>query len=314
MLTRRHVRIKIMQSVYALSNGNQNSLSDEVKFIKNSLTGVFDLYLIKLAFFKALQQHATNQHKINETQIRTQDSFAPLHQIIANNKCLIFLAEHKKLDLFISTKKMNHWELEFDYIKKIYATLLKSELFEVYSKLTEPTDEQQIRFVVSLFKDIIAPDDSLYHYLEDLNMTWIDDLPLVNTFLLKQLKRLDLNSESSLEFPDHNESIEDVKFGIELFEKAIVNEEELQKELDGKTPNWDSERIANLDAILIKLAIAELFYFSNIPPKVTLNEYLEIAKEYSTPKSNLFINGVLDSLVKEYEKSNRMNKQGRGLL
>jgi N utilization substance protein B len=105
-----------------------------------------------------------------------------------------------------------------------------------------------------------------------------------------------------------------IDFGIELFEKAIANEEALQKELDGKTPNWDSERIANLDAILIKLAIAELFYFSNIPPKVTLNEYLEIAKEYSTPKSNLFINGVLDSLVKEYEKTNRMNKQGRGLL
>ena len=314
MLTRRHVRIKIMQSVYALSNGNQNSLTDEVKFIKNSLTGVFELYLIKLAFFKAFHQHATNQHKINETQIRTQDSFAPLHQIIANNKCLIFLAEHKKLELFISSKKMNHWELEFDYIKKIYTSLLKSELFEEYSALTEPTDEQQIRFVVSLFKDFIAPDDSLYHYFEDLNMTWIDDLPLVNTFLLKQLKRLDFDSQSSLEFPDFNENKEDIEFGIELFEKAIANEEVLQKELDGKTPNWDSERIANLDAILIKLAIAELFYFSNIPPKVTLNEYLEIAKEYSTPKSNLFINGVLDSLVKEYEKTNRMNKQGRGLL
>lgn len=314
MLTRRHVRIKIMQSVYALSNGNQNSLTDEVKFIKNSLIGVFDLYLIKLAFFKALHQHATNQHKINETQIRTQDSFAPLHQIIANNKCLIFLAKHKKLDLFISSKKMNHWELEFDYIKKIYTSLLKSQLFEGYRALTEPTDEQQIRFVVSLFKDFIAPDDSLYHYFEDLNMTWIDDLPLVNTFLLKQLKRLDLDSQSSLEFPDFNKNKEDIEFGIELFEKAIAYEGVLQKELDGKTPNWDSERIANLDAILIKLAIAELFYFSNIPPKVTLNEYLEIAKEYSTPKSNLFINGVLDSLIKEYEKTNRMNKQGRGLL
>ena len=142
----------------------------------------------------------------------------------------------------------------------------------------------------------------------------IDDLPLVNTFLLKQLKRIDLDSQSSLEFPDFNENKEDINFGIELFEKAVANEEVLQKELNGKTPNWDSERIANLDAILIKLAIAELFYFSNIPPKVTLNEYLEIAKEYSTPKSNLFINGVLDSLVKEYEKTNRMNKQGRGLL
>jgi N utilization substance protein B len=145
-------------------------------------------------------------------------------------------------------------------------------------------------------------------------MTWTDDLPLVNTFLLKQLKRLDLSVDNSLNFPDLNENKEDIDFGIDLFEKVIANEEELQKELAGKTPNWDSERIANLDAILIKLAIAELFYFSNIPPKVTLNEYLEIAKEYSTPKSNLFINGVLDSLVKEYEKTNRMNKQGRGLL
>lgn len=314
MLTRRHVRIKIMQSVYALSNGNQNSLSEEVKFIKNSLISVFDLYLIKLAFFKALHQHAFNQQKINETQIRNQNSTASLHQVILNNKCLSFFVNHKKLAQFLSLKKMNHWELEFDYVKKTYAKILKSELFKTYSKLLEPSDEEQLRFVVSIFKDIIAPDDSLYHYFEDLNMTWTDDLPLVNTFLLKQLKRLDLNSESSLVFPDFNENQEDIDFGIDLFEKVIGNQEELQKELDGKTPNWDSERIANLDAILIKLAIAELFYFSNIPTKVTLNEYLEIAKEYSTPKSNSFINGVLDSLVKEYEKTNRMNKQGRGLL
>jgi N utilization substance protein B len=154
----------------------------------------------------------------------------------------------------------------------------------------------------------------LYQYFEDLNITWIDDLPLVNTYLLKQLKRVNLDEESSIDFPNFNKNKEDIVFGVELFEKVIAKEDELQKELEGKTPNWDSDRIANLDAILIKLAIAELFYFSDIPPKVTLNEYLEIAKEYSTPKSNLFINGVLDSLVKEYEKTNRMNKQGRGLL
>jgi len=214
----------------------------------------------------------------------------------------------------MKTKKMNHWELEFDYVKKIYTSLLESELFREYIKLSEPTNEEQIRFVVSMFKNLIAPDDSLYHYFEDLNITWIDDLPLVNTYLLKQLKRMNLDEESSINFPNFNKNEEDIVFGVELFEKVIVNEDELQKELEGKTPNWDSDRIANLDAILIKLAIAELFYFSEIPPKVTLNEYLEIAKEYSTPKSNLFINGVLDSLVKEYEKTNRMNKQGRGLL
>ncbi len=303
-----------MQSVYALSNGNQNSLSEEVNFIKKSLTGVFDLYLIKLAFFKEIHKHALNQHEINRTQIRTKDSFATFHQIIARNKSLILISNHKELKQFIINKKLNHWELEFDYVKKIYSFILESEIFETYRKIDNPNDEEQIRFIVSIFKSIIAPDDSLYHYFEDLNMTWIDDLPLVNTFLLKQLKRLDLYSESSLELPDLDKSIDDISFGIDLFEKTIVNQEKLQKELDGKTPNWDSERIANLDAILIKLAITELFYFSSIPPKVTLNEYLEIAKEYSTPKSNLFINGVLDSLVKEYEKSNRMNKQGRGLL
>ena len=303
-----------MQSVYAISNGNQNSLSDEVKFIQKSLKGVFDLYLIKLSFFRALHDHALNQHQINETQIRIQDSFAEKHQIIANNKCLQFLARHKILVEFMKTKKMNHWELEFDYVKKIYTSLLESELFREYIKLSEPTNEEQIRFVVSMFKNLIAPDDSLYHYFEDLNITWIDDLPLVNTYLLKQLKRMNLDEESSINFPNFNKNEEDIVFGVELFEKVIVNEDELQKELEGKTPNWDSDRIANLDAILIKLAIAELFYFSEIPPKVTLNEYLEIAKEYSTPKSNLFTNGVLDSLVKEYEKTNRMNKQGRGLL
>ena len=314
MLTRRHIRIKIMQSVYALSNGNQNSLSEEVKFIKKSLTGVFDLYLINLSFFKALQQHASSQHEINNTKVRTKDAFAPLHQVIANNKSIRFIAENKKLNQFIDNKNLNQWDLEFDYVKKIYSKILESDIFKTYKKIENPSDAEDVNFVSSIFKNIIAPDDMLYRFFEDQNMTWIDDLPLVNTFLLKQLKRLDLNSESSLEFPDHNESQEDISFGIDLFEKVIVNEDELQKELDGKTPNWDSERIANLDSILIKLAIAELFYFSNIPPKVTLNEYLEIAKEYSTPKSNSFINGVLDNLVKEYEKSNRMNKQGRGLL
>lgn len=314
MLTRRHIRIKVMQSVYAISNGNQNSLSEEVKFIQKSLNGVFDLYIIKLSFFIALHKHAINQHQINRTQIRTKDSYAQKHLIIVKNKCLLYLSQHQKLAQFKAAKKMNHWELEFDYVKKIYTSLLESEIFEEYSKLSEPSDDEQIRFVVSMFKNIIAPDDSLYHYFEDLNITWIDDLPVVNTYLLKQLKRLNLETETSIHFPDFNKNKDDVAFGVELFEKAIAKEDELQKELEGKTPNWDSDRIANLDAILIKLAIVELFYFPEIPPKVTLNEYLEIAKEYSTPKSNLFINGVLDSLVKEYEKTNRMNKQGRGLL
>ena len=143
-------------------------------------------------------------------------------------------------------------------------------------------------------------------------MQWVDDLPVVNTYLLKQLRKLRDADQSSLNFPNIAERKKTL-LGKTLYEKVITNEE-VYKEFEGKTPNWDKDRIATLDSLLIKIALAELIYFPEIPPKVTLNEYLEIAKEYSTPKSNQFINGVLDSLVKSYIKDNKMQKQGRGLL
>ena len=161
---------------------------------------------------------------------------------------------------------------------------------------------------------MVAPNEQLYLYIEDLSMQWVDDLPVVNTYLLKQLRKLKSENLSSLGFPNNAERIDDIAFGKQLMEKVLTNEEELQKEFEGKTPNWDPERIALLDSTLIKIAIAELIYFENIPTKVTMNEYLEIAKEYSTPKSNQFINGVLDSLVREYKENNRLHKKGRGLI
>ena len=118
----------------------------------------------------------------------------------------------------------------------------------------------------------------------------------------------------SLSFPDFEKQHEDIVFGRTLLEKVIVNDEQLQNELEGKTPNWDTDRIAQIDNVILKIAIAELLYFPSIPSKVTLNEYLEIAKDYSTPNSNNFVNGVLDKLVKEFEQENRLNKTGRGLL
>jgi len=145
-------------------------------------------------------------------------------------------------------------------------------------------------------------------------LTWVDDLPMVNTFILKMLKNIEVNKPQSLIFPKPSENQEDTDFGIHLLEKVIVNDEKLQKELLGKTPNWDTDRIAQLDNVILKIAIAELLYFPLIPSKVTLNEYLEIAKDYSTPNSNNFVNGVLDKLVKEFSQENRLNKTGRGLL
>jgi N utilization substance protein B len=168
------------------------------------------------------------------------------------------------------------------------------------------------QFVLDIFTDIIAPNDKLYDYLEDYRLTWVDDIPLVNTQILKQLKAMEPAEDFRVQklFKD----TEDKEFVSTLFRKTVLNEVELAKEYIDKTPNWDTERIAEVDTIILKMAICEFLKFPSIPVKVTINEYLEIAKEYSTPKSSIFINGILDNLVKELQASGKLLKTGRGLM
>jgi len=165
---------------------------------------------------------------------------------------------------------------------------------------------------VSLFKSIIAPNEKLYDYYESINLGWVDDYPLVNTLILKSIKQL--KSSKTLELKGLEIKEDDQEFLIDLFRKTILHQAEYTDDIDDKTPNWDTDRIAEIDLILIKMAITEFLYFPSIPTKVTINEYIEIAKDYSTAKSSYFINGVLDKILKDYKKSERLNKIGRGLL
>ncbi len=314
MLTRRQIRVKVMQAVYAQYNGNLLSLKEGTKAIANSCQDMLLLHTTLLYLFKALWEHAQEQDKIQNKQRRGDNPLNQDYPAIVAIAPLAIIAKHPFLTKKIEQHKLNTWELEFDYVRQLFDTIVKSECYLEFKEIDSPSFKDQQKFLVQLFKEIIAPDERLYRYIEDLNMQWVDDLPVVNTFILKQLRKLREEDMSSLTFPDLAERVEDINFGKSLYEKVIANEEDLQKEFEGKTPNWDKDRIATLDGLLIKIAIAELIYFPDIPPKVTLNEYLELAKEYSTPKSNQFINGVLDSLVKEYIKDDRLKKQGRGLL
>ena len=314
MLTRRQIRVKVMQAVYAHYNGNLLSLKDGTNAIAKSCQDMLLLHTTLLYLFKALWEYAVEQDKIQKKQRKGDAPLNEDYAKIIHLSPLALIAKHPFLIKKIDQNKLNIWELEFDYVRQLFETIVSSEIYLAYTELDGPNFKEQQKFFVKLFKEIIAPDDRLYRYIEDLNMQWVDDLPVVNTFILKQLRKLREEDMSSLIFPDLAERTEDIGFGKSLYEQVIANEEALQSEFDGKTPNWDKDRIATLDGLLIKIAIAELIYFPDIPPKVTLNEYLELAKEYSTPKSNQFINGVLDSLVKEYVKNDRLNKEGRGLL
>ncbi|MGI9541257.1 MAG: transcription antitermination factor NusB [Flavobacteriaceae bacterium] len=303
-----------MQSVYSFNLGQQNKLEQEVLFFKESVEQTFNLYLLLLGLLKALQAHAEDQLEIIEKNKIQNDSQFNILKTFSKNRVLIFLKEHEVLAKQLDNKKLVKWDLEFKFMKDLFNSIVKSQLFKSYLKLENPSEEEDLGLIAKIFKSHVATSSFLYDYIEDNCLTWADDLPMVNTFLLKMLKQIDLNSPQSLSFPRPNENQDDTDFGIQLLEKVIIKDEKLQEELLGKTPNWDTERIAQLDNIILKVAIAELLYFPMIPSKVTLNEYLEIAKDYSTPKSNNFVNGVLDKLVKEFDQENRLNKTGRGLL
>ncbi len=225
-----------------------------------------------------------------------------------------FISEHKSLNRFISKVKASDWEVNIDFVISNYEKLLATAFFKSYINTKKPNLKEQRLFVSNFYKEIILTSENFFDYIEDSQITWIDDYPVVNTFLLKVISKIDPKKIDSLPFPDLPKNSEDFKFGTRLFKKVISSNIDLNKELEGRTPNWDSKRIAMIDLILIKMATVELLYFPEIPEKVTINEYVEISKDYSTPKSKIFINGILDKIVKDFELSNRLVKQGKGLL
>jgi N utilization substance protein B len=302
-----------MQSIYAMHQNGSDNLEKEEKFLFNSIENVQDLYLIMLSSLIELRKkEIVFLEKSSKKHLATAEERNPNNKFV-NNAILESLSENNSLSIALEKRKINNWSQNDDYILIMLEAVKKSELFQNYMQSRNTTFEDDRQFAIDMFMELIAPNEKLYDYLEDNKLTWIDDIPLVNTQIVKQL-RLIKSEKDDFVVPRLYKDDEDKDFARDLFRKTVLNEPELAKEYIDKTPNWDTERIAEIDTIILKMAICEFLKFPSIPVKVTINEYLEIAKEYSTPKSSIFINGILDNLVKEFQLANKMNKVGRGLM
>ena len=315
MLNRRHIRVKVMQSIYAMHQNSSDSLEKEEKFLFFSLENSLDLYLIMLSCLIEIKKtEALFIEKSSKKHLTTSEERNPNFKF-TNNLVLQFLEESNSLSIALENRKINNWELHSDYIQILLTAIKESDLYAKYMSNNGNTFEEDKQFVLSVYEDLIAPNEKLYEYLEDNKLTWIDDIPLVNTHIVKQLSALKIPKESDdFKIAKLFKDTEDKEFVINLFRKTVLNEIDFAKEFADKTPNWDSDRIAEIDTIILKMAICEFLKFPSIPTKVTINEYLEIAKEYSTPKSSIFINGILDNLVKEFQANEKLVKIGRGLM
>ncbi|MDP5231829.1 MAG: transcription antitermination factor NusB [Cellulophaga sp.] len=315
MLTRRHVRVKVMQSVYAITRSNDDSLEKQQKFLKFSIENTYALYLLMLSLLKEIHALAKEQVKLssNSYLANNTENFPDKEKFI-KNRFLQLIADNTSLKEELERRKLDNWYLNDEYVKLLYKEIVQSVVYKEYMHKKGSSFDDDKQLIVELYKNIIAPNDKIYEYFEDDKLTWIDDIPLVNTFILKLFKKVKPNVLESYFLPELVKDQDDIVFANRLLTKTLLNNEALVKEIQDKTPNWDKDRIADIDAILLKMAITELLHFPSIPERVTMNEYLELAKEYSTPKSSTFINGILDKLVKEYQKDGKLNKIGRGLL
>lgn len=313
MLNRRHIRVKVMQSIYAVHQHKSDDLNREEKFLFYSIEAIQELYLLLFSALIELRSKEENYLNLaSKKHLATIEEKNPNRKFV-NNEVLNLLDNQSTLSVAFETKKINHWKLNDDLILQLLDDIKKSDIYLAYMTTETSSFQEDAKFVADLFVKVLAPNERLYDYLEDNKLTWIDDYALVNTYISKQLKQLK-NPGSTVEIPKVYKDEDDKIFAKQLFIKTLLNESELAKEYVNKTPNWDSERIAEIDTILLKMAICELLNFPSIPVKVTINEYLEIAKEYSTPKSSIFINGILDNLIKDYKEENKLNKSGRGLM
>ena len=314
MLNRRHIRVKVMQIIYAFKRNESDDLKNDERFLLHSIDNMYNLYLLMISLLVEVKEQAeVYLLKSQKKHLATSEEKNPNNKFI-NNDVLIHLKNNTLLLQELEKRKIKNWKLDNEYVEIIFKSLLKSELYKDYMSNPIPSFQEDKTFVIEVFKTIIAPNEKLYDYLEDKNITWLDDLPVVNTTIVKLLRKMKPNATEQHFLPKLFKDTEDKDFAIELLQKTILNGNTFSEEIGIKTTNWDKDRIANIDFVLLKMAICEFQKFPSIPTKVSINEYLEIAKEYSTPKSSVFINGVLDKIVKEYEVKGTLNKVGRGLL
>ena len=314
MLSRRQIRIKVMQGAYAVLQNKEQTIDFQLNFLKRSIRDAYKLYVFQFNLMSELY-HYVDKRLVKERNRYLKSEVSTIDpERLVKNKFWMNIINDQTLKKACETYKVSDWSMHQDYLKSIYEDLILKDFYQDYMNSELVSFEIDKEFVLQLFKQVIAPNEKLYEKIEEQQLTWLDDLPLINTFILKWISNQDSEVEVFSIGDNLVESSEDVDFGTKLLEFILLRNEELAQEIEGKTHNWEQDRIAHIDLILLKMAICELLHFNQIPVRVTINEYLEIAKEYSGPKSSIFLNGIMDKLLNEFQENDRIKKVGRGLL
>ncbi|MCQ2243091.1 MAG: transcription antitermination factor NusB [Bacteroidaceae bacterium] len=310
MINRDLIRTKIVQLTYAYYvNGNDDQTNAE-KELLFSLSKAHDLYLFMLHFIVSIRDEAEYLWTVNSNRLQREGGEKTSRNFI-DNKFILQLKNNSQLNELIEKKKMT-WEEDKEVVHKVLQLIEQSEQYKLYQEKPLTTYEDDRNLWKYIYKTIISTNDDIDDAIEELSLYWNDDRFVVDTFVLKTIKRFEEKNGSAQPLLDEYRNVDDKNFAINLFRNAIDNCEEYRGYMQSVSQNWDISRLSTMDIVLLQLAIAEMLTFPEIAVQVTINEFIDLAKMYSTPKSSGYINGMLDTIARMlHEKGLMLKPVGR---
>jgi len=313
MISRRIIRIKVLQILYAFFTSPETSINNTEKELFFSLQKTYDLYHFLMALVIEVEKFAEDRIDIGLKKHRpTADELAPNLRFV-QNRLIQQLKSNTTLEKYLASSKLS-WNDESELIRKLYFSLTDFDFYKEYLALEQVTYADDRKLVEDIFKYLILDNEEIESVLEEQSIYWNDDMDFVVSMILKTFKKFKEFSDDALTLLPMFKDDEDRQFAKDLYRKVILNHDENMLLIKQHTVNWDIDRIAFIDTLILELALTEFLHFPSIPTKVTMNEYIELSKYYSTEKSRNFINGILDKALRDLKKNNKINKIGRGLI
>ena len=309
MINRELIRLKVVQLVYAFYQNDGKTLDVAEKELKFSLSKAYELYkylLSMLVDLKAYGERRAESSAARAERLGTKIGGLSPDRQFADNKFLVQLADNKALGEY--REKKQEWPEEPAFVKKLYTTMIESELYQNYLTKEDFSYEADRELIRKLYKTYVCNNEDFDSLLEEHSLYWNDDKEIVDSFVMKTIKRFKEDSTAEQELLPDYAAVEDKNFAGTLFVETLKRAQEVRQLIRENSKNWEFNRLAFMDVIIMQIALAEILTFAQIPLSVTFNEYLDIAKIYSTPKSAGYINGLLDHVVKSLKKKGELMK------
>lgn len=306
MINREIIRVKVVQLTYAYYLKGEMNLDKAEKELFFSLSKAYDLYNYMLSLITAVTKESRRHLEVAKNKALREGAPLP-SQKFADNKFAMQLEDNEMLNSFLEEQNKS-WDMHAEFVRKLYLRITDTEFYKEYMASKDNSYEQDRELWRKIYRTLIQDNDDLNAMLEEESLYWNDDKDIVDTFVLKTIKRFDEKNGSKQELLKEYDSEDERDYARRLFRAAILNADEYQHYMSSHTRHWDFSRMAFMDIIIMQIAIAEIMTFSNIPLGVTINEYVELAKLYSTPRSGGYINGMLDSIARDLIQEGKVNK------